>query len=143
MTTAVDDMLTAYTDAAGRAPDFIELGAGDIGGMTLVPGTYKWGTGVLIPTNVTLHGGSCDTWIFEIAQGLTLASGVEVKLTGGALPKNVVWQVTGAVTIGTGAHIEGVVLGATAITLDTGASAHSRLLAQTAVTLISNSVVQP
>src|SRR5450759_1723922 len=36
--TASDDMLTAYTDAAGRAPDFTELYAGDISGKTLVPG---------------------------------------------------------------------------------------------------------
>src|SRR5450759_283729 len=36
--TASNDMLTAYTDAAGRAPDFTELYAGDISGKTLVPG---------------------------------------------------------------------------------------------------------
>ena len=35
LTTAVNDMLTAYTDAAGRAPDYTEVGAGDIGGLTL------------------------------------------------------------------------------------------------------------
>ncbi|MDB6076148.1 MAG: hypothetical protein JWO89_3788, partial [Verrucomicrobiaceae bacterium] len=42
LTVAVGDMQTAYTDAAGRTlPDFTELGAGDISGMTLVPGLYK------------------------------------------------------------------------------------------------------
>ena len=46
----------AFTDAAGRAPDVTELGAGNIGGMTLAPGVYKWGTGLLIPTDVTLNG---------------------------------------------------------------------------------------
>ena len=49
-------METAFTDAAGRAPDVIGLGAGDIGGMTLTPGVYQWGTGLLIPTDVTLKG---------------------------------------------------------------------------------------
>jgi hypothetical protein len=40
--TAIGDMQTAYTDAAGRTiPDFTELGAGQIGGLTLVPGLYK------------------------------------------------------------------------------------------------------
>ncbi|MFA6472371.1 MAG: ice-binding family protein, partial [Candidatus Latescibacterota bacterium] len=49
MTTAVSNMETAYTDAAGRTlPDATELGAGDITSMTLAPGLYKWGTGVLI-----------------------------------------------------------------------------------------------
>src|SRR3989344_6599332 len=54
MTTAISNMETAYTDAAGRAPDSTELGAGNIGGLTLAPGVYKWGTGVTIPTDVTL-----------------------------------------------------------------------------------------
>jgi len=46
---ALSDMTTAYTNAAGRAtPDFINLGAGNITGMTLAPGLYKWGTDVLI-----------------------------------------------------------------------------------------------
>ena len=143
LTTAVNNMLTAYTDAAGRAPDYTELGAGNIGGMTLPPATYKWSTGVTIPTNVTLNGGSNDVWIFQIAQGVTQASATRVILTGGALPKNVFWQVFGIVDIGTTAQMEGVVLAQTAITLRTGASANGRLLAQTAVTLDSNTVTQP
>lgn len=143
LTTAVNNMLTAYTDAAGRAPDYTELGAGNIGGLTLAPGTYKWGTGLLIPTDVTLNGGPNDVWIFQVAQGVTVASAARVILTGGALPKNIFWQSFGAVDIGTTAHMEGVVLSQTAITLRTGASANSRLLAQTAVTLDANAVTQP
>lgn len=143
LTTAVNNMLTAYTDAAGRAPDYTELGAGNIGGMTLAPATYKWGTGLLIPTDVTLNGGPNDVWIFQVAQGITQASAARVILTGGALPKNIFWQSFGAVDIGTTAHMEGVVLSQTAITLRTGASANGRLLAQTAVTLDANAVIQP
>ena len=143
LTTAVNDMLTAYTDAAGRAPDFTEVGSGNIGGMTLPPATYKWSTGVSIPTNVTLSGGPNDVWIFQIAQGITQASAAQVILTGGALPKNVFWQAAGVVALGTTAHMEGVILAQTAITLNTGASANSRLLAQTAVTLDGNAVTQP
>ena len=143
LTTAVNDMLTAYTDAAGRAPDYTELGTGNIGGMTLPPATYKWSTGVLIPTDVTLNGGPNDVWIFQIAQDVTQASAAKVILTGGALPKNVFWQTFGIMDIGTTAHMEGVVLSQTAITLRTGATANSRLLAQTAVTLDANAVTQP
>src|SRR3989338_11460950 len=76
MTTAVSDMETAYTDAAGRTETSIvtELGAGDISGMTLSPGLYKWGTGVLINTGVTLdcQGNSNAVYIFQIAQTLTV-----------------------------------------------------------------------
>jgi hypothetical protein len=143
LTTAISDMETAFTDAAGRAPDFTEKGAGDIGGLTLVPGTYQWSTGLLIPTDVTLTGGSTAVWIFQIAENLTVANGAEVVLAGGALPKNVFWQVSGTVEVGTTAHLEGIVLSQTAITLGTGASINGRLLAQTAVNIRTSTVVEP
>jgi hypothetical protein len=144
LTTAVSDMEAAYTDAAGRTlPDFTELGAGEIGGLTLVPGLYKWGTDVLITTDVTLNGGPNDVWIFQISGGITQASATRVILTGGALPKNIFWQSFGVVALNTTAHMEGVILAQTAITLNTGATINGRLLAQTAVTLDGNAVTQP
>jgi hypothetical protein len=66
-----------------------------------------------------------------------------VTLAGGARAKNIFWQVAGAVTIGTTAHFEGVVLSKTMIAVNTGASVTGRLLAQTAVTLQMNAVTQP
>ena len=41
MTTAISDMETAYTTAAGRPAGFTVLGAGNISSMTLAPGVYK------------------------------------------------------------------------------------------------------
>ena len=143
LTTAVSDMELAFADAAARAPDVTELGAGDIGGKTLVPGVYTWATGLLIPTDVTLTGSATDVWVFQVAQNLTVAGGIKVVLAGDALPKNVFWQVAGAVDLGTTSHMEGVVLCQTAITLKTGSSINGRLLAQTAVTLAASTVVQP
>lgn len=144
LTAAVGDMQTAYVDAAGRvSPNFTELGAGEIGGLTLTPGLYKWGTSLLITHDVTLSGGPNDVWIFQVAGKLNQANAARVTLTGGALAKNVFWQVAGAVTIGTTAHFEGVVLAKTMIAVNTGASVNGRLLAQTAVTLQQNSITQP
>jgi len=143
MTTAVLDMETAFTDAAGRAPNVTELGAGNIGGMTLAPGVYKWGTGLLIPTDVTLTGSATGVWIFQIAQDLTVSSATNIVLAGGALPENVFWQITGLVDLDTTAQFSGIVLTATAITLRTGASVNGRLLAQTSVNLDGNTVVEP
>ncbi len=144
LTKAVGDMETAYTDAAGRKlPNFVNLGAGLIGGLTLVPGLYKWSTRVLISTDVTLSGGKNAVWIFQIAGTLTQASATKVILKGGALPKNIFWQTSGAVAIGTTAHFEGVILAKTKIAMKTGASANGRLLAQTAVTLEKNAVTRP
>jgi hypothetical protein len=144
LTVAVGDMALAYTDAAGRSiPDFTELGAGEIGGLTLVPGLYKWSSSVLISTSVTLNGGPNDVWIFQIAGGLKQASATSVTLAGGAKAKNIFWQVGDVVSIGTTARFEGVVLAKTLIAVKTGASANSRLLAQTAVTLEQNAITQP
>jgi hypothetical protein len=143
MTTAVSAMETAFTNAAGRSADVTELGSGDIGGLTLSAKTYKWGTGVLIPADLTLDGGADDIWIFQIAQDLTVSNGVEITLAGGAQAKNVYWQVSGAVDLGTTAHLEGIVLSQTAITLHTGASVNGRLLAQTAVDMDASTVVAP
>jgi len=143
LTTAIGDMQLAFTDAAGRAPDVTELGAGNVGGMTLTRGVYKWGTGLLIPTDVTLTGSATDVWIFQIAQNLTVSSATKVLMTGGAQAKNVFWQVAGDVDLGTTSHFEGVVMSKTAITLRTGASIKGRLLAQTAVSIDGAAVTQP
>ena len=144
MTIAVSDMQIAYTNAAGRTlPDFTELGAGNIGGKTLTPGLYKWGTGVIIPTDVTLSGGSNDVWIFQIAQTLTVSNGVHVNLSGGAQAKNIFWQVAGQTTLGTTSVFNGNILDQTAIVLNTGAKLNGRALAQTAVTLDATAVIKP
>ena len=144
LTSAVLDMEAAYLDAEGRSsPDFTEVGAGEIGGMTLSPGLYKWGTGVMITTDVTLTGGPNDVFIFQIAGTLTQANAARVTLTGGAQAKNIFWQVADVVAIGTTAHFEGIVLAKTMVAVKTGASVQGRLLAQTAVTLQMNAVTQP
>jgi hypothetical protein len=143
LTTAVGDMELAFTDAASRAPDATEVGAGNIGGMTLTPGTYQWGTGLVIPTDLTLTGNATDVWIFQIAQNLTIGNAAKVRLTGGAVPKNVFWQVAGLVELGTSSHCEGVVMTRTAVTLRTGASVLGRLLAQTTVSIDSSTLVAP
>ena len=136
-------MEAAYTNAAGRAADVTELGSGYIGGLTLAPGVYKWSSVVTILTDVTLSGGANDVWIFQIAGGLTQAAATRVNLIGGALAKNIFWQVAGVASMGATAHMEGVILSATGITLVTGASVNGRLLAQTAVTLQMNTVTSP
>ncbi len=146
LTTAVGDMQTAYTDAAGRTlPDYTELGSGNVGGMTLAPGLYKWGTGVSIPTDVTLSGGPNAVWIFQIAGNLTVAGAQAVILSGGAQANNIFWQVAGGVGVNleTTSHFEGIVLSQAGINLQTGASINGRLLAQTAVTLDANTVTMP
>jgi hypothetical protein len=144
LTAAILDMQTAYTDAAGRPnPDFTELRRGDIGGLTLEPGLYKWGTSVSLPTDVTLSGSENDVWIFQIAGNLIQSNGVAIHLKGGAQAKNIFWQVAGLVKLGTTSQFEGIILSKTLIAVQTHASINGRLLSQTAVTLQMNKVTQP
>jgi hypothetical protein len=145
MTTAVSDMQTAFTDAAGRTtPDFTEMGAGNISGLTLVPGLYKWGTGVSITNaGVTLSGGANDVWIFQIAGDLIVNNSAMVTLIGGAQAKNIFWQVSGKANLGTAADFKGVILSQTLISLNTGAKMTGRALAQTAVTLNATAITAP
>jgi len=143
LTAAVGDMQTAYTDAAGRPPTTTELGAGNIGGLTLSPGVYSWSTNVTIPDSVALKGGRHAVWIFQISKNLIVSSGKAVILRGHARAKNVFWQVAGKATLGTTSHVEGTILSKTLIAMKTGASINGRLLAQSAVTLQMNSVTVP
>ncbi|HEX8819216.1 MAG TPA: ice-binding family protein [Archangium sp.] len=144
LTTAVSNMESAYTNAAGRpTPNFLNLGTGNIGGKTLVPGLYKWAGTVTIPADVTLSGGPTDVWILQVAGDLSMSASKRITLLGGALAKNVFWQVAGRTTLGTGAHFEGVLLCKTDVTLQTGATMNGRILSQTNVALQQATVTQP
>jgi hypothetical protein len=144
LTVAVLDMQAAYTDAASRTdPDFLDFMSGEIGGETLAPGLYTWGSGVTIPTDVTLAGGANDVWILQIANDLDLSTATNVIMTGGAQAKNVFWQVAGEVTIHANAHFEGIILGQTGITLQTQASMDGRAFAQSLIALDNNAITAP
>ena len=144
LTTAVSNMESAYTNAAGRpTPNFLNLGTGNIGGKTLVPGLYKWAGTVTMPADVTLSGGPTDVWILQVAGDLSMSASKRITLSGGAQAKNVFWQVAGRTTIGAGAHFEGVLLCKTDVTLQTGATMNGRVLSQTQVALQQATVTQP
>lgn len=146
LTAAVADMGAAYDDAALRIPTSAEttnVGAGTLTDLTLAPGVYEWGSALDIPTDLVLNGSATDVWIFKVAGTLDMASAKNVVLQGGALPQNIFWQVTDAVTIGANTHFEGIILGKTAITFGNLASINGRLLAQTAVALDATTVTAP
>ena len=141
MTTAIGDMETAYIDAAGRSgPDFTDLGAGSIEGHTLEPGLYKWGTSVGFTSSLTFTGDAHAVWILQIAADLNLGAGAIVSLSGSAKPENIFWQVAGQTNILADAHVDGIILCATAITFEAGAFLTGRALAQTAVTMIATTI---
>jgi Ice-binding-like len=140
----------ANTDGAGRATrlplaDYLNLGGGTIGASTatLAPGVYTWESALDITGDITLKGGPSAVFIFQVNGTLDMASAAKIILSGGAQAKNIFWQVTDVVTLGTTSHFEGIILGQTLIALQTSASINGRTLAQTAVTLDQNTVTQP
>jgi hypothetical protein len=150
--TAVLNMGTAYTNAGLMATTGSPACPGSSGAMNdtndvgaLAAGVYTCAIDVSIPSGIlTLNGSATDVWVFNITGKLTQISGTQVKLTGGALPQNVFWVVSGVVDIGTTAHMEGVILAQTNIAVGTSATVKGRLLAQTAVTLgAASTVTQP
>ncbi len=95
---AKNDLTTAYNNAAGRSPGpsgpFLNPGAGNLGGLDLIPGLYKFdGTALITGSDLTLSGGPGDVWIFQIAADLQVGTGISVRLVGGAQPRNIFWQV--------------------------------------------------
>ena len=100
----------------------------------------------MINSDVTLSGGPNDVWILQIAGNLNIASGgdiasgIKVKLVGGARAANVFWQVAGVTTLGTYSTFNGTILDEANIALQTGAVLNGRALAQTAVTLQQNAI---
>ena len=144
LTTAISDMETAYGDAAGRtSPDFTNLGTGNISGMVLAPGLYKFTTGVVINSaGVTFSGGPNDVWIIQ-APTLNLQAGAIVTIGDEAQAKNIFWQVPGAVVIAANSTLQGNLLAATAITVASGAVLNGRALGQTNVTLSGNTITAP
>jgi hypothetical protein len=145
MTQAVSDMETALTTAMGMTVNVInDLGAGDISGMTLTGGLYKYSTGLLISNvGVTLSGGPKDTWVFQIAQDFTVNNGAIITLAGGAQAKNIFWVTSTQAVLGSTVDLKGNIISQTMISLNTGATVLGRLLAQTAVTLNAAIVIKP
>ncbi|MBW8890546.1 MAG: DUF3494 domain-containing protein [Fibrobacteres bacterium] len=149
LTTAKGDLTIAYNDAAGRTPvpegPFLDPGAGDIGGLTLIPGLYKFTSALSITgSDVTLSGTAEDVWIFQIASGLNVGNGIKVILSGGAQAANIFWQVGTSATLGTTSVFKGTIMADQSISLNTGATLDGRALASiAAVTLASSTVTRP
>jgi hypothetical protein len=146
LTTSVSDMETAYADAASRPnPDAarINLKGGSLSGDTMTPGVYTFSSAVSIVDDIFFCGGENDVFIIQTAQTFYVASDKKVILACGAKAENIFWQVAEAVTVGTGAHMEGIILGFTGVTFNTGSSLNGRIYAQTMVALQKATITQP
>jgi hypothetical protein len=139
---AKNDLVTAYSNAAGKTP--VTTVPTELAGSTLTGGTYSAASGTFgLTGNLTLNGGgdSTSVWVFQMASTLTTATGSSVTLIGGAQSCNVFWQVGSSATLGGSTTFRGNILALTSITLVTGATIDGRALARNgAVTLDTNTI---
>jgi hypothetical protein len=156
LTTAVSDMETAYTDAAGRSTGFqkLNLGKGHLGGtffndttLVLTTGVYTFGSSVTIEGNIAFKGNSTDIFIIQIAGDLSQDAGTIVTLvdstgvSGGAnsaLAENIFWQVAGQATVMANAQMKGILLVKNAVTFQADSSLEGRVLTQKRCDLLDN-----
>jgi hypothetical protein len=144
LTIAFVDMEIAYLAAAGCTTTKPLTTSNELADQTLTPGVYTFITPVLISSGeLTFDGGADDVFVIQTTGHFKAAAGINVVLSGGAQAKNIFWQVAGAVTVGAGAHMEGIFLGASGVTFVTGASLNGRILDQTAVALQMATITQP
>jgi hypothetical protein len=126
-TATAADALSAFNDLASR-PDGIDPGAGQLGGLTLLPGVYKAASGAFLITGSDLtldaQGNADAVWIFQMASSLTVGTPVapsSVILVNGAQANNVYWQVGSAATINGagGGFMVGTIIASAGMTFST------------------------
>jgi hypothetical protein len=156
MTTAVLDMQAAYTDASSRVftkathlKNYLNVGAGLIGGNTFTEGVYQWGSDVNFAVDIYIKGNKYSQYIFQSTGNVIAGSGARVVLVaekrGGSVPNpdNIVWVMAGYLDAGTTSHFEGIFLVKTKAVFKTGSSLNGRILAQTACTLGMATITVP
>jgi hypothetical protein len=153
-TQAASDAQAAYTDLAGR-PGGPDPGAGQLGGLTLAPGTYTAAAASfsLTGSDLTLDGqGDANAiWVFQMGSSLTVgAPGFprSVILINGANAKNVFWQVGSAATLNGagGGTMVGTIIAPAGVTFSTAGIAtittlDGRALGLTASVTMVNTVI--
>ena len=154
-TQARADAQTAYNNLAALPPGS-DPGAGQLGGITLLPGTYTSALGTFDVTTGDLvldaQGDSNATWVFQSASALTVglpATPRHVLLINGASARNVYWQVGSAARIETGSLMVGTIIAPAGVTISTaGQTIQTTLVGRAigltaSVTLVNTTIVAP
>ncbi len=140
---AQNDLTTAYNFAASESCG-TNLTGQNLGGLTLTPGVYCFGSSAQLTGTLTLDalGDPNSVFIFQIGSTLTTASGSSVVVTNDGQGDSVFWQVGSSATLGTTTLFQGNILALASITLNTDADIScGRALARNgAVTMDTNNV---
>lgn len=121
---AARDLYNSISPAS--KPGGSDQGSGELGALTLAPGTYKSASGTYKITNGDLtldaQGNPNAVWYFQAESSLTVGSPAasrNVKLIGGALAKNVYWYVgsTAVINYAGGGVMVGNIIAENGVTL--------------------------
>ena len=137
--TAHADLVTAYTEVAGRAGGAPLAGA--LAGTTISPGLHTVAGAVSNTGTVTLDAGNNPNavFVFQINGAMALAAGSHVALTNGAQASRVFWQVNGAGAVGANADFAGTLMALDAVAIGNGTLVNGRAFARNgALTLDAN-----
>jgi hypothetical protein len=151
LTTAKNDLTTAYVSAAGQLPTTtFTAGDNQLGGQTLVAGVYAFGhastanISAASPLVLNGQGNPNSVFVFQASSDLITAPNSVVQLENGAQACNVFWQVTSSATLNSASTFVGTIMALSSATLDTGATVQGRVLARNgAVTLDANTITTP
>ncbi len=140
---AKGDLTTAYNVLAGKAFD-VTLTNQDLGGMTLIPGVYKFDSAAAMNGMLTLDalGDASAVWTFQVGSSLLIAEGSSIIFKDSiGNPDYVYWQAGTSVTLAKGVPMIGNILALAAITVSDGTTVMGRCLARNAAVTLDRSVV--
>ena len=121
------DLTTAY-NAVAAMPFTHDLSGQDLGGLTLLPGVYRFSSAATLNGTLTLKDQDDPNAQFIFQIGTTLTTGSDssiISINGGAstwLKGAVFWQVGGSATLGTDSAFAGNILARDDITINTDAT---------------------
>jgi hypothetical protein len=152
-TVAATDALIAYNELAIKSPSTAQTA--ELGGVTLLPGTYKATAAFTITSgDLTLNaaGDPDAVWVFQVPSALTIglsATPRSVLLANGAQAKNVYWQVGSAARIEDGSTMVGTIIAQSGITISTaGQTIQTTLIGRAiglaaSVTMVNTTITVP
>lgn len=116
------DSTTAYTALMGMSPT-MNLTGDDLGGLTLMPGVYKFDSSAQLTGTLTLDFDSEPNvpFVFQIGSTLTTASASVVDVLNGDSDSAIYWQVGSSATLGTTTVFAGNIIAQASVSLDTNA----------------------
>ncbi len=135
------DASAAYAQVAGETLT-TDLSGQDLGGMTLTPGVYYFGTAAQLSGTLILDtdGDPNAAFHFQIGSTLTTDPNSVVSLLNGNTV-NIFWQVGTSATIGADSTFYGNILVDQSITVNSGATINGRAIAiNAAITLSTNTI---